>query len=385
VYTPASSRHFEKRTDPSGAVYYVLKTHVAPQQQGFYFVNPSMSDDGRYLWFFVSFPPAQYFTLAVVDFETDEVHHFPETAYASATPIVDSEGNCWYADLVNLYRRSPDPEKHPEIVHPLPKELNENGAAMLRAPACHLTFSPGKKQILFDAINTKGYIVGAMNLETGKFHEWCRPEFYRNHGQFNPVYPGIALTAEDFGASWDQPFAGIRTDENGVFLRLWLVREDGTQKVIPPLNGMRATHEWWSADGKKVYYCRYVMEEGRGSVNNGVCAYNIFTKEHTLVAPVPAWHAFTSADDSLFVYDENSGFYRGCASRVGLYNAKTGKQAYIETQNPAINPPENPSKYHLDPHPRFNAQDKFIVFTSAAEGKPEVAVAFTEAIRALTE
>ena len=33
MYTPATSKHFSKQTDPSGAVYYVLDTHVAAQQQ----------------------------------------------------------------------------------------------------------------------------------------------------------------------------------------------------------------------------------------------------------------------------------------------------------------------------------------------------------------
>ncbi len=386
MYTPATSRHFSKKVDPSGAVYYVLDTHVAAQQQGFYFVNSSMSDDGRYLWFYGFYPPAQYRTLGVVDFEKDEVYNFPETMFKDATPIVDAEGNCWYCDLVNLYRRSPDPAKPVEIVQPLPAELSENGKALLRDPACHLTFSPDKKQVFFDAINTDGYLMGVMDLDTGKFTEWCRAEYYRNHGQYNPVHSGIALTAEDFGSSFDGERAGIHCDENGIFQRLWLVREDGTQEVIPPLDGMRATHEWWSADGSKVYYCRYVLANIIGGVrNNGVCCYDIFTGEHKLVAPVPAWHGFTTADEQLVVYDENAGFYRGCESRVALYNVKTGKQVYIVTLNEAMAPPEKPSQYHLDPHPRFNAQEKYIVFTAVKNGDPQVAVAFTEDILPLTE
>lgn len=40
-----------------------------------------MDDQGRYLWFYCYFPPASYRTLGVVDFTTDEVHHFPETLH----------------------------------------------------------------------------------------------------------------------------------------------------------------------------------------------------------------------------------------------------------------------------------------------------------------
>ena len=386
MYTPATSRHFSKQTDPSGAVYYVLDTHVAARQQGFYFVNSSMSDDGRYLWFYTFYPPARYRTLGVVDFEKDEVYNFPETCFPDASPIVDAQGNCWYTDTVNLYKRSPDPDVPVEIVQPLPPELSDGHSAILMYPCCHLTFSPDKKQVFLDAINSRSFVVGTMELETGRFTEWCRPEYYRNHGQYNPVYPGVALTAEDFGASWNGERRGIRCDENGVFLRLWLVREDGTQEVIPPLDGMRATHEWWSADGRKVYYCRYELANVIGGVrNNGVCCYDIFTGDHKLVAPVPAWHAFTSADEQLIVYDENAGFYRGCESRVGLYNVKTGRQVYIVTLNEAMALPEKPSQYHLDPHPRFNAGEKYIVFTAVKNGDPQVAVAFTEDILPLTQ
>jgi hypothetical protein len=88
---------------------------------------------------------------------------------------------------------------------------------------------------------------------------------------------------------------------------------------------------------------------------------------------------------SISVLLENDGFYRGCASRVGLYNAKTGKKVYINSQNPEINPKSDPSPYHLDPHPRFNAKEKYITFTTAVYGRPEVAIAKTEDIVELTE
>jgi hypothetical protein len=74
----------------SGVTIYVLTRRVAPLQQGFYFVNNSMSDDGRYLWFHCAFPPSLGRTLGVVDFQTGEVRHFPETQFGgpySAPPI----------------------------------------------------------------------------------------------------------------------------------------------------------------------------------------------------------------------------------------------------------------------------------------------------------
>ena len=56
--TPQTSRHFERRVDEvSGVTRYVLTTRLAEYQQGFYFVNNSMTRDGRYLWFYAIINP----------------------------------------------------------------------------------------------------------------------------------------------------------------------------------------------------------------------------------------------------------------------------------------------------------------------------------------
>ena len=57
------SNLFTPVTHPeSGVTIHVLTRRVAPVQQGFYFVNDSMSADGRYLWFYCAFPPAQHYS-----------------------------------------------------------------------------------------------------------------------------------------------------------------------------------------------------------------------------------------------------------------------------------------------------------------------------------
>lgn len=252
-------------------------------------------------------------------------------------------------------------------------------------PATHLTFSPDKTEMFLDSQTNKGSVTGSINLKSGEYQIWSRPEFLRNHGQFNPVYHDLALTAEEFQNDEDGNPLSIRTDENGVFMRLWTVKRNGEEKVWPPLNLERATHEWWSSDGTKIYYCKYCERNDGFSGNNGICSIDIFSGEHKLLSPVNAWHGFSSKNDTLFVFDENDVFYRGCPSRVGLYNTTSNKKVYINSKNPALNPQDEPNNYHLDPHPRFNAKDKYIVFTTAVDGHTDVAVAITNDIVALTE
>ncbi|MEZ4618023.1 MAG: hypothetical protein R2867_21280 [Caldilineaceae bacterium] len=76
---------------------YVLTKRVAPVQQGFYFVNDSMSADGRYLWFYSAFPPALHRTLGVVDLVDQEVRHFPETN-ASGAHVDPATGNVFWCE-----------------------------------------------------------------------------------------------------------------------------------------------------------------------------------------------------------------------------------------------------------------------------------------------
>jgi len=369
MFTPETSKHFEKWTDPeSGIVSYVLKTKVAAQQQGFYFVNSATDNACRYLWFYCSFPPAMYMTLGVVDFETDEVHHFPETSYICG-PLVDPDtGECIFAASNGFWRKSPKADVPMEFICPIPQEITQYGRP--GSLATHLTYSPDKKEIFLDAGVNEKWVHGTLELATGKFTVWNTFNFCKNHAQLNPKDGDLNLYAEDFWTDKKGVYHIIRTNKAGIFQRLWLETRDGHKKMIPPLDGQRATHEWWNAAGTRVYYCRYTPEGG----NNAIVYYDINTHEHKVAAPVRAWHGFTTLDDRYLTYDENDVFYRGTASQVGFYNTDTKKQVYIVTHNPAMATKEHPSAYHLDPHPRFVAEDRYICYTIAQNGYTEVAM-----------
>ena len=91
--TPKTSRLFEKRINAeSGAEYYVLKERACTYQQGFYFVNNSMTNDGRYLWFYAAVNPIydgvqRGKMLGYVDFLEDEIVICYDALFDDASPV----------------------------------------------------------------------------------------------------------------------------------------------------------------------------------------------------------------------------------------------------------------------------------------------------------
>src|SRR5512138_2725687 len=125
----AHSKLFTPWKNPeTGVTLYLLTQKVAPVQEAFYFTNNNLSGDGRYLWFYCAFPPSgtagQGRTLGVVDFETQEVRHYPETQFNHATPFVDSaDGSITWGMGPSLWRRGPKAGDKVELVNTLPASL----------------------------------------------------------------------------------------------------------------------------------------------------------------------------------------------------------------------------------------------------------------------
>ena len=70
--------------------------------------------------------------------------------------------------------------------------------------------------------------------------------------------------------------------------------------------------------------------------------------------------------------DSHTGFYRGCATSVYLFNRETGKRVRV------IDNPERADHvgrhYHIDPHPRFVCNDQYVVFTTTIRGEIDLAI-----------
>ena len=192
------SRLFTPFTHPeSGVTSYVLTRKVAPLQQGFYFVNDSMSADGRYLWFYCAFPPSGR-TLGVVDFQTDEVRHYPETQFGEASPFVDTQtGAVYWQSGRCVWKRGPEPEASVELINSVPGEVT--GGRQVTRASTHLTLSADRKEFFIDIGVGLQYLFGSLPLDGGDFQLWHRFDRLHNHAQFSPTDPDKVLFFERDG------------------------------------------------------------------------------------------------------------------------------------------------------------------------------------------
>jgi len=351
---------FTPLTHPdSGITVYILTRKVAPLQKGFYFVNDSMSADGRYLWFCCAYPPALVKTLAVLDFETGAVRHFPETQFSAESPYVDTAtGEIYWCAGSGVWRRGPQPDDETQLVNELPAELL--GGRRVHRLATHLTRSADGKAFFIDAAVGLQHVFGSLPIDGGDFESWWRFDRNHNHAQFSPTDPDEVLFAEE---NHIDPITGLKFP---ITNRMWLIRRGQAPRPLfdQPLV---ATHEWWDADGRHAW-CVRGNETWR--VRTADAAVEKFA------FPRHCWHSHNSRDSRLIVGDSNTRFYRGCASTVHVMNRQTGT---------VITLIENPERhdyagrhYHIDPHPRLVGNERFVVFTTTIRGEVDLAIVPTE-------
>lgn len=375
--SPETSQHFKQWVDPeSGVISYVLQTHVATQQQSFYYINRCMTDDSRFLWFYCGEKPGLR-SMGVIDFETDEIRYFPDFLNIYASPYVDPEtGYLYWATAEGIYGHSPYTNGTVETISGVPECFPEVNTRLYQL-VCHLTRNASNTKFFLDSRIDNEFILGDLEISTGNYTEWGRTNFMFNHAQFHPTNDGLVLLCREY---WKDADTGeqyyIPTNNDGVFERLWLWEEGSPQpELIPPINtgsGGRATHEWWSAQGECFYYCAYPSSWQPPGF--GIARYDLETKTTTMITTNRATHAHSSPDDRFFVFDQTVpvNSYRGCAFNVFFYNPATDQAVRIAA-SPAYNTVDNQSSWHPDTHPSF-ANDQYIVSTLNIDGAMNVLV-----------
>lgn len=373
VVRPEQSRLFTTWTDQeSGVTSYVLTSRAAPQQQSFYFVNPSFTTDGRYLWFYCFFPPSGDHNygrcLAVADLVEESLRYFPDTAFLDASPMIDIEsGDAYWVSGRGIYKRSPDPEAPAIRINTFPDSL-----ARGRRPhriATHLTRSADGASLSLDAQIGLDWYVGDAPLDGSPIRVWQRFDRCYNHAQFSPTDPDLLLLAQDF---WSDPVTGTR---HGIDHRLWLIHRGHTAQPLGPPppdsaavnpvdpSGVLTSHEWWSPKGRHVYYI---------DTRAGTRRIDITTGETQTMWPAGTGHSHASSDGSLFVGDVGIYTWESTGCRVLFYNATTRREIAIASTLPV--PTEDCRRYHVHPHPQFCFGDRYICYTTTINGRVDLAL-----------
>ena len=342
----------------NGVSIYLLTHKVAPLQQNFYFVNNGMTDDGRFLWFYCAFPPSPIKTLGLLDLQEQTVRHFPETQFSGSSPWVDPiSGFVYWGAHESIWCRGPRESETVQCINSLPEDIVRERTVYRMAT--HLTRSADGKEFFIDAALGLQWVLGSLPIDGGDFQLWQRFDRNYNHAQFSPTDPNLALFAEE---NHPDPITGLKFP---IIDRMWLI-ERGKRARPVFSTPTRVTHEWWDEDGKHVW-CVWGNQAWRTNIATQEIE-KIDWRQH-------CWHAHHSRGAQYLISDSNERFYRGCPSGVHFLNRVTGKEIEI-IRNPEM-ANFTGAHYHIDPHPRFCGQDRFVVFTTAIRGQVDLALVKT--------
>ncbi|MCD7973069.1 MAG: oligogalacturonate lyase family protein [Candidatus Azobacteroides sp.] len=366
---PSTSSLFVKWQDPqSGVESYVLKAHVAPLQLSFYFTNISYTHDGRYYWFYCANPPSQGRTLGCIDFARDTIYTFPDTRFEDATPLIDLDSGeaYWFAGR-SLYKKKPDPETLPVLIN----RLNYGKGTYSVRPSTHLTFNAAKTSVNIDSHDGNKWTIGELPLDGSPFIKWQEFDVCYNHGQFSPVDPELQLIAQDH---WRDGNTGEQIWYQN---RIWLIRKGQEAFPIYPDSEPQVkqhTHEWWAADGSRIYYVDY---------DNGTEYYDLNSNEKVNVWENGTCHSHCDKTGTYFAGDIGTYTWEtGC--KLAFFNTRTQKEINIVSDFP-IGYAKRGAPYHADPHPQFCLDDKYICYTTTVLGIQTVAFVEVEQLIHLTK
>ena len=391
MLSPETSSLFRRHVDSeSGVVSYVLELgRFAHNQQSFYFTAKSMTDDGRFLLFYVA---GDEFAvkdgkrakvskkIAMIDFLTDRVSVLKDMP--PQIPFLDvCEDKLYYINRNpdRICRRDllVDPFREIKICDIPRKEILEGGRS-IGYYATHLTLTADRSRAFLDMRVDDRFVQGMLVLATGRFEKWSEVDHVINHGAVNPVNDKLALGAwevdwtDSKGLSHPIP-KPTKESPNVIYPRLNLFRPGVAPEMVPPQINNYATHENWAEDGKGFYYC----------CSRGVVYHDLASGKQSVIAPMSAGHATMTGDNLYVVFDapdytRTDAWYRGCPWMVTFWNRRTSRWVRIHTHIPALCPKDNQSYLHPDPHPQFVMNGRYVVCTLNEPGRMNLSVTPTD-------
>ncbi|WPJ97103.1 hypothetical protein SH580_05205 [Coraliomargarita algicola] len=396
-------------TDPqSGVVSHILTppegdiARVAPLQQSFYYINQSLSADGRYYWFYCAFPPSNDAhtgrCLGLADFQEESIRWFPETAFSAASPYVyPATADVYWANAQGVWTLSVDPQSSPRRMGGF--AVSQVGNRPIKRYATHFTRSPDGKYFGIDAGVGGDTVIGKFSLEQGQVETWQTVQRIYNHGQFNPVHPDLMLLAQE---NYVNPISGEYIPKDN---RLWLIRKGGqltpvypeslasegyektsaNSHLVDPVDCVRKDprqlhgHEWWSADGEYIWYIHY---------QTGVERVPLSVAGPTEAQPELMWphetvsHAHSSPCGNYLVLDSMPADAPEC-HHVRFVNLKTQRSVDIVSHMPQASKALHP--YHMHPHPHFCVGGHYVCYSTTVHGAADVAFVRVADLLAATE
>ena len=196
-----------------------------------------------------------------------------------------------------------------------------------------------------------------INITSKKLNKIFSDTFWLNHVQFSPTDPNLMMFCHE--GPWH------KVD------RIWTINIK-TKKITKvhtrSMNMEIAGHEWFSHDGRYIYFD---LQQPRG-VTFFVCGYNLNTgkeKKYQLQRDEWSVHYTSSPDGKMFAGDG------GDPNAVA--KAKNGKWIYLFT--PDSNKFESEKlvnminhRYKLEPNLPFSPDEKWIIFRANFEGTENV-------------
>lgn len=376
---------FTEWRDPrTGVVSHILTTRIAPVQQSFYFTSPSLTDDGRYYWFYCAFPPSgsDYHgrTLAVIDLHAGRTIHHPTTQFLEATPMVHRRtGHVYWCNPAGIWKLAPYANAKPELVNRFAPDFV--GQREVIRYATHLTLSADGTALNIDAEIGHTFYVGSAPLDGRDIEIWQEMDHCYKHGQWNPVDPDLMLIAQDH---WTDRVTWTRRRYQN---RLWTIRRGEAAKPVYDTSvaadpgktiqeserdrRTRFGHEWWSADGKHIWYVHY--GHGVERITLGASA----PERVWNIAPIA--HAHADATGRLLVCDGTDNGNNPGHWRVTFHDTARHRDLDIVSRMPRLH---DESRYHVHPHPQFCLGDSLICYTTTALGGVDVAFTRVDDLRA---
>lgn len=314
---------------------------------------------------------AQNRTIYAVDLKTNISRKVVELPFKGSVQTINSDETLLAGSVTKTAGTGDWPTLPPPTpnAEPALPAINPDGSALTAAQ---------KKDVMLDhrlAQHTPMALF-TINTTTGELKLFNYSTDWLNHVQFSPTDPEQLLFCHE--GPWQ------KVD------RIWTIRTDGTQLTCihqRTMNMEIAGHEWWSTDGKTVWYD---LQTPRG-VDFWVAGYNIDTHQRIWYHLEPnQWgvHFNSSSDNSLFASDGGDPTLTARApDGAWIWLLKPHVVADLPGMKPAPNAsglvragyfePERlvnmkDHQYHLEPNVNFTPDGKWIVFRTNMFGKEQV-------------